>query len=453
MAKLHIKYRTEGKALPPRPVRLSLPGWGGSPDMKKVDGSQPQPWHCPLHVEGATHGIELLYQYEKEAKVVNENGKILIYWDHANEPGGATVDFTLGVPPPPDHYLFTTNLDIQAPPGYVMRTQPHPRFFADKTGTVPAALYGHVHSEWWPKKLFIVFKIPPPGGYHLFRKGDPYVQILFVPEDEYQLEAMTPEEDARRKKLEADIKLSKSLIAKSVWHSAGGIEFNDHYKVLEKAYERGGIAAVEEVVRDAVERYHAIVPKGKTVPELLEVARQYQAEGRITEAKEVLHHVMRQDPRNPEVYNRIAQLEWDIGVREEAVLTMSRAAKLEPRRPQYFGNLGQMLAQMGRAAEAESAFAAAVRIDPNNAELLSNLGVVVAQLGRVDEGLERCRAAVTQDPRSATAQYRLGLLLAHQRRRDEARRAFEASLALDGNFAPARQALQNLEADVAKAGA
>ena len=68
MAKLEIKYRLEGKALPPRPVRLSLPGWGGAPEMKKEDGSQPQPWHCPLHVEGATHGIELLYQYDQEAR-------------------------------------------------------------------------------------------------------------------------------------------------------------------------------------------------------------------------------------------------------------------------------------------------------------------------------------------------------------------------------------------------
>ena len=57
MAKLEIKYRTEGKALPPRPIRVSLPGWGGSPDLKKENGSQPQPWHCPLHVEGATSGF------------------------------------------------------------------------------------------------------------------------------------------------------------------------------------------------------------------------------------------------------------------------------------------------------------------------------------------------------------------------------------------------------------
>jgi len=445
MAKLEIKYRTEGKALPPRPIRVSLPGWGGAPEMKKEDGSQPQPWHCPLHVEGATHGVELIYQYEKEARVYNHNGQIQIIWDYANEPGGATADFTLGVPPPPQHYLFTTNLDIEAPKGYVLRTQPHPRFFTDTTGTVPAALYGHVHSEWWPKKLFVVFKIPEPGRFHVFRKGEPYVQILFVPDDEYEIKPMTPEEDARRKKLEADVRLTKSLIAKHVWHSAGGIEFNDHYKVLERAYERGGVEAVEQVVREAAERYEQAVPKNRSIPEYLDLAKQYHAAGKITEAKEVLHHVMRYDHRNAEVYNRIAQLEWDIGIRDEAVRTMTRATRLEPNRPQYLGNLAQMFAQLGRASEAEQAFRAAISLNPQNPDLLSNLGVILAQRGQVNEGLERCRAAVAMDPKSAAAQHRLGLILAHQRQPDEARRAFEAALSADPRFAAARQALEDLQ--------
>ena len=165
MAKLEIKYRLEGKALPPRPVRISLPGWGGSPEMKKENGSQPQPWHCPLHVEGATHGLELIYEYDTEVRIVNNNGNVMVVRDREAEPGGGPgPNFSLSVPRPPQNYLFNTSLDIQAPPGYVLRTQPHPRFFADFTGTAPVALYGHVHSEWWPKQLFIVFKIPPPGG-------------------------------------------------------------------------------------------------------------------------------------------------------------------------------------------------------------------------------------------------------------------------------------------------
>jgi Flp pilus assembly protein TadD len=447
MAKLEIKYRAEGKALPPRPVRISLPGWGGSPEMKKENGSQPQPWHCPLHTEGATHGLELIYPFDTEVKIVNEAGRITILRDREQEPdGSAGPNFVLSVPRPPQNYLFSTGLDIQAPPGYVLRTQPHPRFFADFTGTAPVALYGHIHSEWWPKQLFIVFKIPAPGTMHVFRKGDPYVQILLVPDDEYQVEPMAPEHAKSRRKLEADIALSKSLIGKNVWFSAEGMEFNDHYKVLERAYERGGIDAVEKTVRDAVQEYERVVPAGKSVAEYLELAGKYLAEGKHVPAKEVLHHVMRAQPNNPELYNRVAQMEWDLGIKDEAVRTMRRAVGLQPRFAPYHANLGIMLAQLGRDAEAEEAFKASLSLRPNDPDILSNLSVLIARRGQIDEALERCRAAVAMRPPVPHAPYRLGLILAAQGQIDEARASHEAALAIDPNFEPAKQALRELAA-------
>lgn len=445
MAKLEVKYRAEGKALPPRPLRISLPGWGGAPDMKKENGSQPQPWHCPLHVEGATHGFELIYEYETEVRIVNDNGNIkILHKPGAQEPDGKGPNFTLSLPRPPQNYLFSTSLDIQPPPGYVLRTQPHPRFFADFTGTAPAALYGHVHGEWWPKQLFIVFKIPPPGTFHVFRKGDPYVQILFVPDDEYELTAMTPEEAERRRKLEADIAMAKSLIGKHVWHSADGLEFNDHYKVLERAYQRAGVEGVEEAVRAGVQRYHEVVPEGRTIPQYLNLAKQYHDEGRHTEAKEVLHHIMRQQPTNAEVYNRISQLEWDLGLKEEAVRTMRRASRLQPRWAPYHANVGIYLAQLGRAAEAEAAFRASLDLHPNNPDVLSNVAILLANRGQVDEALQRCRAAAAMTPTVPAAHYRLGLILAAQGRRDEARACHQSALTLDPQFQPALQALEEL---------
>ena len=71
MAKLEIKYRAEGKALPPRPIRVAIGDWGGSAERKKENGSEPEPWHCPAFVDGCTHGFELLYQYETECHVLN----------------------------------------------------------------------------------------------------------------------------------------------------------------------------------------------------------------------------------------------------------------------------------------------------------------------------------------------------------------------------------------------
>jgi Flp pilus assembly protein TadD len=434
MAKLEIKYRLEGKALPPRPIRVSLPGWGGSPDIKKVNGSQPQPWHCPLHVEGATHGVELLYQYEPGL------------------PPGSS-DFTLSVPAPPVNYLFATSIDLQPPPGYVLRTEPHPRFFADTTATVPAALYGHLHSEWWPKKIFIVFKIPEPGQTHIFRKGDPYVQILFIPADDtYELTAMTPEEADKRRKLEEDIKVSKSLLAKNVWHSAGGVEFNDHYKVLSRAYERDGQAGVEQVVREAVTRYEEIVPKGKTIAEYFDLARQRLRDGKRTQAKELLHYVMRIEPDNPEVYNRIALLQWDLGVYEDSIRTMRRAVALQPRWAIYHYNLGEMLRRLGQSEQAQAAYIAALQLNPNDPELLSVLGMALAQRGQFAEAAERCRQAIALGQRTPAPHFRMGMILTHQGRTAEAGAYFQAALSIDPAYTPAIEALSKISAGSAAPG-
>lgn len=451
MARLELKYRLEGKALPPQPIRVSFPNWGGDPAMKKVNGSQPQPWHCPLHVEGNTHGVELLYQYETECQIVNNDGQIKILWDRASEPGGpAPSDFTLSVPPPSQNYLFATSIDLQAPPGYVLRTEPHPRYFADTTGTAPAAMYGHLHTEWWPKKIFVVFKIPAPGQRHVFRKGDPYCQVLCIPADDVcTLTPMTDDERAQRRLLEDEIKIAKSLIGKKVWHSAGGVEFNDHYKVLARAYERDGLAGVEAVVREAVARYDQIVPKGRSISEYFDLARQRIAERKPTQAKEILHHVMRQEPDNAEVYNRIGLLQWDLGVVEDAIRTSRRAVDLQPRSASYRYNLGEMYRRLGRFESAEAEYHAALAMAPNDAETQSVLGFSMAQRGLLDEGLNRCRAAIAANGSSAILHFRAALILNQVGRAAEARASFEAALAVDANFKPARDALAQLSAPAA----
>lgn len=451
MAKLTIKYRTTGGALPPRVPKVSFDTWAGSPDIKKENGSQPQPWHCPLHVAGCTHGVELIYPHETETQIINDNGNILIEWDREKDPKGANgpMNFTLSMPAPPQNYLFATGLDLQPPPGYVLRAEAHPRFFADNTGTAPAALPGHIQSEWWPKKLFMVFKIPFPGQRHIFRKGDAYAQCLFIPEDDCEVVAMTPEEEKYRRDLDNDIRVAKSLIGKRVWHSAGGIEFNDHYTVLARIHEKEGREGVDRLVRDAVHRYKTCVPSDLTIPAYLKLVAQYRSESRVTEAKEVLHHVMRMDPRNAEAFNRMSQLEWEVGVPFDAIRTQRHAVELQPNEPDYRRNLGEFYRRVGRLNEAQEQFAAALTLRPNDPEVLTVLGVVLAQLGRFGEALDRCQLAARLAPRIPTPHMAMGVICSQQGKTDEAKAHFEAALAADPNFIPARDALSNLRAPAA----
>src|SRR5688572_28765741 len=223
MDKLQIKYATYAKALPPQPIRLKTPGWAGAAD-KMEDGSAGQPWHCLPFVEASTYGLELIYQFDTQCQVINDNGLVRFDWDYSKEPGGdlTGAEFATFFPKEASkYYLFTTRIDIQAPPGYVIRTEPHPRFFTDAINTVPCAIIGHLQTEWWARKLFVVFKVPSPGQRHIFRKGEPYAQIIFVPQRlNYELIKMTPEEEAHRRKLDVQIETARLQIADNVWHNS-----------------------------------------------------------------------------------------------------------------------------------------------------------------------------------------------------------------------------------------
>ena len=449
MDHIQIKFRTVGKALPPQPIRLEIPGWAGSPEQRKKNGSEPQPWHCFPYSEAAAYGLELLYQYETECHVINDNGEVRIEWDYAKEPGGVQGldEFTDTAPKPSKFYLFGTSVDLQAPPGYALRTEPHPRFFTDTTGTVPLAISAHVRSEWWAKKLFVAFKAPPPGQRHIFRKGEPYVQILVVPQHmNYVATKMSAEEEAERAEVEKGILLAKSHLATHVWHNPDGLEFNDHYKVLARAFEQKGWAGVQAAVQEAVQRYRRTIPANKTIPEYLDLAYQYQRDGKLVEAKQVLAHLREVDPNNPEVANRNAILAWKMGLHDLALVTIRAAITLQPNSAIFHGNLGDMLEQLGRHQEAEVSLRASLAIDPYNATVVSNLGLALAGQDRSTEALEACRAAVTMAPHMVLARFRLGTVLTKQSEYAEARACFEAALAMNPNHADAQRALKELTA-------
>ena len=94
---MESQYADHGKASAPQPIRMRLPGWGGLPEKKMEDGSEPQPWHCRPFVDAATYGLELVYPYETECQVINEKGNVRFDWDYAREPGVQLDGLSFGV--------------------------------------------------------------------------------------------------------------------------------------------------------------------------------------------------------------------------------------------------------------------------------------------------------------------------------------------------------------------
>jgi hypothetical protein len=254
MNALTLKYRTWYKGIPPQPVKLKIPGWAGDPGYSS--GMAPQAWHCKPFVDAATYGLELLYPWDATCEVTTgDDGKVRFEGDFSKE----EMECGIKLPPfmnfAPGHYGFTSSLDIETDPGYVVRIEPHARFYTDTTGTVPVPVPGHIESEWWPRIFFVVFKAPRPGERHVFRKGEPYAQILVLPDRAtYDAREMTATEILRRAARDTQIVDHGTKIANHSYIDHAGNKFNNKYRVLSKECKKGGIEGVDSFIKRIVEK-------------------------------------------------------------------------------------------------------------------------------------------------------------------------------------------------------
>ena len=170
-----VKFRLFNPALAPRRTKLEMPGWAGQP-APRADGSHEYAWHCMPFTEGAQYGIEIFYPYKNDLAVSKKNGEFVFDGDFGPPPEN-------GLQWPPfrsfgkDYYTYQLLLDLKVGKDFAVRTEPHPRFYTDTTGTVPIAVPALLRTEWWPMISFVVFKSPAEGQTHIFRPAEPMLQI------------------------------------------------------------------------------------------------------------------------------------------------------------------------------------------------------------------------------------------------------------------------------------
>lgn len=255
MRKTEIKYRTWFKGIPPRPIKLEIPGWAGD-SHGHSDGDRPQPWHCPPFVDGATYGLELLYPFDSECHVKVVDGQIKFEGDFAEENRLVNgVQFPPFMSFAPGHFGFTSSLDLKVPPGHILRLEAHPRFYTDTTYTVPLAVPGHIQTEWWPKIFFVVFKQPMPGQTYIFRKNEPYAQVLVLPRKVvYDIKEMTPEEKEERRVLDDKLAKYHKYFVRNRWTDHIGHTFDDKYRILSGIFAKHGVDGINNFLNKIVER-------------------------------------------------------------------------------------------------------------------------------------------------------------------------------------------------------
>jgi hypothetical protein len=134
------------------------------------------------------------------------------------------------------YYTYQLLLDINPGEGWAIRTEPHPRFYSDRTGAVPIAVPALVRS-WWPMLFFMVFKSPFEGQTHIFRPGEPMMQIIVIPEEcTFDLAEMTEEEAADRELRSRRIHQARSTLAAGTqWTSSTHTVFDGIYRHILRA--------------------------------------------------------------------------------------------------------------------------------------------------------------------------------------------------------------------------
>jgi hypothetical protein len=229
-----VKLRYQEAGLQPRRTKLEIPGWAGEREPR-ADGSREQVWHCMPFSEGAQYGIELFYPYANELRVQTRDGRLVLDGNFGPDP-------ETGVQWPPfrnfgdQFYTYQILLDIDPGEGFAIRTEPHPRFYTDQTDTTPIAVPALVRN-WWPMLFFIVFKSPAEGRTHIFRSGEPFAQVILLPEEcEFVLSDMTEDERADRELRARRIHQARStLSADTHWTSRTNTVFDGTYRHMLRA--------------------------------------------------------------------------------------------------------------------------------------------------------------------------------------------------------------------------
>jgi hypothetical protein len=230
-----VKYRLHGHRPPPQPIQLAIPGWGGEP-QPRADGNHEQPWHCTPFSESARYGVELLYPFDEELRVTQWRGKVRLEadWGEPTDPDMMWPPFrSFGE----DYYSYQLSLDLAVPLGWAIRTEPHPRYFTDPTNTTPLAVPAMIRTEWWPMMFFCIFKAPPKGVTHVFRKGEPFIALIALPaEPELQLEPMEEDEAAERELRSRRIAANRDELSENTrWLSSTDTVFDGTYRQMFRA--------------------------------------------------------------------------------------------------------------------------------------------------------------------------------------------------------------------------
>ena len=167
--------------------------------------------------------------------------------------------------------------------------------------------------------------------------------------------------------------------------------------------------------------------------------------GRPAEALPFYRAALAAKPEHVEVRNNLANALSDVGQLDEAMTHYAFVLARQPDHANALNGSAVVLAMQGKPAEAKQRLEQAVRIAPGYAGAHNNLGNVCSMLKEWAQAAAHYRRAAELQP-DAHTHAQLAHALRQLGRRDDAVRELRTALKIRPDYAPARQALQELEA-------
>lgn len=188
------------------------------------------------------------------------------------------------------------------------------------------------------------------------------------------------------------------------------------------------------------------MPKGEPPdiePRLAAAVRLHRA-GRVREAEEIYHSILRVVPEHADALHLLGVLAHQAGHHSEAVDLIGRAISRNAGVAAFHNNLGNALHASKRLEEAERAYERALTLAPDYSEAHFNLGTSLAAQGRLTEAVASYKRTLAIRPSHAKALNNLGNALQSLGRLEEATKAYRRALSLVPGYLDALTNLGNV---------
>ena len=167
---------------------------------------------------------------------------------------------------------------------------------------------------------------------------------------------------------------------------------------------------------------------------LLNEAKIYFTEGKLSQAIDAYQQAILADPRNPSTFIELARIQIFAGLYEQAVTNAENALLLNPTNSMAYAIKASALDYLGNYADAEMAVIKAIELDPNNAAAYAYYTEILLDQGNYEDlqtAIDFSQKAQALDPNALETHRARGYVLFFTGNFPEAIQEYKAAIALN----------------------